>query len=371
MKLMKACFTITILFGILTIFSSCNGQSNSYNTQIRLCQETISENITELDSKSIVIYHDKKDNYWFVSKERGVYRYDGKSLDLFTSSDGLISYRILSVQEDNSGNLYFDTPLGVCMYDGQKFTTLSVVKNQESENEWKSEPGDLWFRMGWDKSGPYRFDGKNLHHLKFPKNKMEDEFYTKYPNASYNPYGIYTIYRDSKDYIWFGTASLGIYLFDGKEMSWMYENHLTETPKGGDFGIRSITEDRDGNYWICNANFKYTLLPNDVEFSGLKSINFKRQIGIENKGKEVLYFLSMETDSNGDLLMITYDSGVWRNNGKELSQFYIKDGEREISPSSIYMDKQDRLWVGTKNDGVYRFNGNTFEKFSPNSKGSH
>ena len=192
----------------------------------------------------------------------------------------------------------------------------------------------------------------------------------KYPNASYNPYGIYSIYKDRKGNIWLGTSNLGIYLFDGKKISWMYENQWTKTPEGGSFGIRSIVEDQDGNYWICNSKYKYTLLSNDIEGSGLKSINFKRQIGIEKKEKEVLYFLSMETDSNGDLLMSTYENGIWRNNGKELIQFFIKDGERDILPSSVYRDKQGKLWFGTPNDGIYRYNGISFEKFRPD-KSSH
>jgi ligand-binding sensor domain-containing protein len=370
MKIIINYLTFFILFSILTSFSSCNGPEKT-TLQTETKQNSISTNVTELDPKAVVIYHDKKDNFWFASKEKGVYKYDGKNVVLFTSNDGLISYRILSVQEDNFGNLYFDTPEGVCKYDGQIFTTLTVVANKESENEWKSEPGDLWFRMGWDKSGPYRFDGKNLYHLRLPKNKMEAEFYTKYPNASYNPYGVYSIYIDSKSNIWIGTSNIGIYLFDGKEVSWMYENQLTETPDGGDFGIRSISEDRDGNYWICNANYKYTLSQNDKEVSGLKSINYTRQIGLENKGGKALYFLSMEIDSNGDLLMLTYQNGVWRNNGKELIQFFIKDGERDILPTSIYKDNQGILWFGTKNDGIYTYNGITFEKFRPNNKGSH
>ena len=74
----------------------------------------------------------------------------------------------------------------------------------------------------------------------------------------------------------------------------MYENQLTETSGGGDFGIRSMIEDEAGNYWICNANYKYTLFPNDSVSDGLKSINYKRQIGIDIKGRENLYFLSME-----------------------------------------------------------------------------
>ncbi|MFT4593200.1 MAG: hypothetical protein ACI9JK_000906 [Phycisphaerales bacterium] len=340
-----------------------NSQGKVDNVQTPFKQESKSDKKTELDSEAAVIYQDEKDNLWFVSKKKGVYRYDGEHLTLFTSNDGLGSYRILSVQEDSFGDLYFDTPEGVFKFNGGKFTTLSIAESTKSENEWKSEPGDLWFRIGWDKSGPYRFDGKNLYHLKFPKSKVEDEFYRKHPNASFNPYGIYSLYEDSKGYIWFGTSNMGIYLFDGKEVSWMYEKHLIETPGGGNFGIRSIAEDQDGNYWICNANYKYSLLPNETEGYGLKPINYKRQVGIENIGKENLYFYSMQTDNKGNLLMFAKEDGLWVNNGEELTQFFIKDGERNIPPTTFYKDIQGVLWFGTDKYGIYTYNGNVFEKF--------
>ncbi len=364
-KLLMRNKTFTILFGILTLFSSCKGQGDTPKTQNALTQKSLTSSLTELDPKATVIYVDNKDNIWFASSEKGVYRYDGKAFVLFTSVEGLGSYRILSIQEDNFGNFYFDTPEGIYKYDGKKFTILTVAKNKAPEHEWKSEPEDLWFRMGWDKSGPYRFDGKNLYHLKLPKNNMENDFYKKHPNASYNPYGIYSIYKDSKDNIWLGTSNLGIYLFDGKEISWMFENQWTETPDGGSFGIRSIAEDQDGNYWICNSKYKYKLLSNDLAVSGLKPIHFKRQIGIENKEKQVLYFLAMENDSNGDVLMSTYENGIWRNNGQELIQVVIKDEEKEIIPSSVYKDKEDKLWFGTPSDGIYSYNGISFKKFRP------
>jgi len=363
MKLKKIHLTIGMIFTILTTFSSCNSQGNINNPQTLIKQESNSGEKTKLDSNAALIFQDKKDNLWFVGKEKGVYRYDDENLTLFTSNDGLGSYRIISVQEDSLGNLYFDTPEGVFKYDGEKFSTLPVAERKESENEWKSEPGDLWFRIGWDKSGPYRFDGKNLYHLKFPKNKMEDEFYKKYPNASFNPYAIYSIYKDSKGNIWFGTSNLGIYLFDGKEISWMYENHLIETPEGGNFGVRSIAEDQDGNYWICNANYRYSMLPNERKGDGLKSINYKRKVGIENIEKEDLYFYSMESDSNGYLLMFAKEYGLWLNNGKELTRFFIKDGKQNISPTSMYKDNHGILWFGTDQHGIYRYNRNTFEKF--------
>jgi ligand-binding sensor domain-containing protein len=362
MKLKKTYLIIGMLLSILTAIYSCNNQGKIDNVQILLNQESNVGNKTKLDSNTTIIYQDKKDNFWFASEEKGVYKYNGENLILFNSNDGLESYRIISVQEDNVGNLYFDTPEGVYKYNGEKFTALSVVDSKEPENEWKSEPEDLWFRIGWDKRGPYRFDGQNLYHLKFPKNKMEDEFNKKYPNSSVNPYSIYSVYKDSKGNIWFGTAYLGVYLFDGKEISWMYESQLTETLGGGDFGVRSMIEDEDGNYWICNANYKYTLFPNDSVSDGLKLINYKRQVGIENIVKKDLYFYSMETDNNGDLLMFAKEYGFWLNNGKELTQFFIKDGEQNISPTSMYKDNQGTFWFSTDKYGIYKYNGGTFKK---------
>jgi hypothetical protein len=105
------------------------------------------------------------------------------------------------------------------------------------------------------------------------------------------------------------------------------------------------------------------LLPNDSVSDGLKSINYKRQVGIENIVKKDLYFYSMETDNNGDLLMFAKEYGLWLNNGKELTQFFIKDGEQNILPTSMYKDNQGTFWFSTDKYGIYKYTGNTFKKF--------
>jgi len=300
---------------------------------------------------------------WFGGNDEGAYKYDGENLILYTDKDGLIGSNIIGIQEDKFGNIYFDTTEGVSKFDGQKFTTLEIIENSSVENEWKLEPNDLWFRLGWNNSGPYRFDGKYLYHLPFPKNEMENEFNSKYPNANYNPYGVYYIYKDTKGSIWFGTSNLGVYHYDGNDISWMYEKHLTETPEGGSFGIRSIIEDKNGYIWICNPKYKYKILPDGTEINDLKLLNYQREFGVENKGLESLYFPSMTLDNDGDLWMVTYDNGVWSNKGTELIQYPIKDDDTDVLLFSIYKDNQGVLWLGTHNAGVYKYNGKSFDKF--------
>jgi ligand-binding sensor domain-containing protein len=220
--------------------------------------------------------------------------------------------------------------------------------------------------MGWKKSGPYRYDGESLYSLAFPKPDLVDEFYAKYPNVSYSPYGIYTMYKDRKGSLWFGTASLGVCRYDGKSISWLYEKQLTETPAGGDFGIRSIIEDKDGYFWFCNTRYRYEILPNSTELNRTDQVNYRKENGIgtaNDEGKDFPYFMSIAADNKGDLWMVTYDDGVWQNNGETLLHHPVKDGDKSVLLFSIYKDRQGVLWLGTHNAGVFKFNGKTFEKF--------
>ena len=313
----------------------------------------------QLGSNLMVVYHDSAGNHWFAgqSSNEGVYRFDGERLTVFSTKDGLCSNSILTIQEDKRGNIYFDTPKGVSRFDGKTFTTLKVT----SGGDWKLTSDDLWFRMGTERDGPYRFDGTSLFRLKFPHIKRADEFRRKFPNATWSPYGIYTMYRDENGAMWFGTAALGACRYDGKSHKWLFEDHLTTTPAGGSFGIRSIILDNDGTYWFCNPQFRYEI---SSKQSAGSNLSYKRRHGAEASGEDdIPYFMSMTKDKNGHLWMATYDDGVWRNKGKKLVKYSVKDGKTEVLQWSIYIDRKGTLWLGTHNAGVFRFDGERFVRF--------
>lgn len=372
MKLKVKAIITMLLLGILILFSACNGQKTAENKSLPKSQHktiSIGKPVSEMDKGIMVIFQDRNDTYWFGGGESGVYTYDGKSLILFTVDDGLCSHRVLGIQEDQFGNIFFDTSEGVSKFDGEKFTTLAVIESKTSKNEWKLAPQDLWFRMGYDKNGPYRYDGKSLYQLAFPKPEQADTFHATYPNASYNPYGIYTLHTDSKGNVWFGTASLGVCRYDGKTISWLYEQQLTETPGGGDFGIRSIIEDKEGYFWFCNTRYRYEILPGSSEVNGTNYLNYRTENGVgtstETNEDDFPYFMSIAEDNEGDLWMATYSDGVWRNDGEKLIHYPIKGGDTDVLLFSIYKDNQGTLWLGTHNAGVYKYDGNSFEKFTP------
>ena len=199
-------------------------KADSNDTEGNCCQR---RDVSELGKSVMYVFQAKNNDYWFGSNDRGVYRYDGKTIVNFTTKDGLVSNRIRGIQEDKSGNIYFTTYEGISKFDGQ--VLHDVERSAESAaTDWKKQPDDLWFVGAPDAGVVYRYDGKSLHRLEFPKTKAGDEHIAKYPrskfpNAKYSPYDVYTIFKDSKGNLWFGTATLGVCRYDGKSFAWLSE----------------------------------------------------------------------------------------------------------------------------------------------------
>ena len=359
---------LIFIFCALAVFTSCNCQNTSNaNATGRYSAIAIGDTVSELDKSIWIVFHDKSNCYWFGTNGMGLYRYDGKVIIHFTTRQGLINDSIRGIQDDKSGNVFITSLGGIQKFDGQKFSTLPIVQS----SEWKHNPDDLWFSILGKKheDGPYRYDGKTLYHLKFPKHRLEDPYNKENPNKQWSPYEVYTIYKDSEGNIWFGTSNFGICRFDGRSLSWMYEEHLTLIEGGGSFGIRSIIEDGKGKFWFCNTSYRYNISPEESGGQDKTLINYTRETGISNlktpDGKDLIYFMSAIEDNNGDMWMATYSQGVWKYDGKNISRYPVKNGSEDITLFSIYKDRHGNLWLGTHEAGVYKFNGRSFEKFRP------
>lgn len=361
-KLALLCFGLTIL-------TSCSAQNKSAD-KTRVPLTSLGDTVTEMSKDIWYVFQATNGDFWFGTDTNGVYKYNGKTAIHFTTIDGLSSNRIRGIQEDNNSNIYFSTFEGICKFDGHSFTTLTPIKSNSAGENWKLQPEDLWFSIiGKNgEKGPYRFDGENLYQLEFPKHYLEDDYFRRFPNNAWSPYEIYYIYQDSKGSMWFGTSNFGVCRYDGTSLSWLYEDHLTIAPNGGSFGIRSILEDKNSQYWICNTQYRYDIKPGIESDSGKILIKYEKQKGIEGiksfDGTDYVYFLSIVEDDHGDLWMATYSEGVFRYNGKEFTHYQITEDSKEITVFTIYKDKEGGLWLGTHQNGAYKFNGKNFEKFT-------
>lgn len=318
------------------------------------------DTVMALGNNIMSIYQDHKNHYWFGSWEDGLYRYDGKTILHFTTRSGLPHNRVEEIQEDQRGNIFFNTSGGLCQFDGQNF---SLLPSKESD-EWNLQPNDLWFKSLQFEGKVYRYDGRDLYRLQFPESELGKDWTSKHPN---NPsaYAIYTIYKDCKGNIWFGTAALGACRYNGKSFDWISEDDVTELHDNSSNGVRSIIEDKDGCFWF-NSAYRYDVYGKSAT---PKSTFYRREKSIGNLSgrpdSNFWEYLSIARDQHNALWIATYTKGVWCYDGEKTTHYPVQAEGKDINLFYIYKDRQGSLWLGTHKNGAYKFNGKAFERFKP------
>lgn len=347
----------TFLFpGILTLLSSCYGQIAHQKNKADPLSDSFAkgDTVKELGSSIMVIYQDQENNYWFGSWEKGMYKYDGQTLVNYTTKHGLLNNRIDEIKEDKQGNIYFASANArseISKFNGKTFTTLKAIPGEN----WKLESTDMWFKYSYGNTRKvYRYDGTTLFELQFPNP----------PNLS-NPFDVYSIYKDRKGNIWFGTNPVGVCRYNGKSFDWITEEDVTEFRNEGANGVRSITEDKNGDFWF-NTEYRYTVDDNATLKSNKFYTRHKSIGGLDGKKDSDLdEYLSTVMDNNNNLWFVTYRNGVWKYDGTKVTHFAVQQNSLDITLFSIYKDNNGDLWLGTHENGAFKFNGTSFEKFAP------
>ena len=303
-----------------------------------------------LDDHIRCMLQGKDSAYWFGSDGRGVFRWrgEGTELEQFTTEQGLPSDRVRGIREDKVGTIFVCTDQGgVSRFDGEAFTQLRALDPPEST--WALQPDDLWFPDGQDTGSVFRWDGTSLHRLAFPTTAAGDahiaEFpRSKFPNARSSPYDVYTITKDRKGRIWFGTSSLGACRFNGATFTWVGNG------ENGSFGVRSIFEEPEGAIWLSNNLRRYVEEPSEAGASP----SFRREPGISTSSDPYSVFMSTALDEDGELWIATLRAGVFRRDGSSWVHFPVKEDGDAVWIQQIYRDRGGRLWLATNEFGVYR-----------------
>ena len=308
---------------------------------------------------------DKAGVLWFGTTGEGVYRYDGKSFTQFTTKDGLNSNKVWSILEDKLGNIWFGTDAGVCRYDGNVITKVPMTEanfntfynNPIAKNAvWsmlQDKKGKIWF--GTDE-GVYSYNGKTFARFLDNKDIKND--------SGLSLKSVQCMLEDKNGNVWFGSGPMafeGIGFYDGKS--------LTKYRPNNESWIRKIIEDKNGNLLFATRRFGvffYNLSDDKTNKKTFRNFSKPPDL-INNSLNDILkdkagniWFASDYGKYIGDTL-----GGVWRSNvsaEKTNEQPFIKLST--IEAFFMLEDSARNIWVGTRNTGLYRFNGKTFTSFS-------
>ena len=351
---MKKYFSKTQAFTFLTILifgTSCNGQVKK-----DLPKEKVSESIIisanqqkYIKSQSLnkggnvhFSLQDKAGNLWFGTTGDGVYKYDGRSFTQITAKNGLNSNSVNHMLEDKDGKIWIGTEAGLVLYDGKTFAKIQIpLRKNMPANKFQNthdvfsimqaKSGKLWFATI---DGVYIYDGKSF--TSFIVNEGVGGFKSSNNNVEY-------ILEDKAGNIWFGgRVNKGVFRYDGKS--------ITNLKPNGDNWAWPVLQDKNGNIWFSNWSGAY-------RYDGKSFTSFTKKDGLS--GDMVARIIE---DRKGNLWF--GGEGLCRYDGKSFTCFTTKDGLINHAIWAILEDKTGNLWVGTRENGLYLFDGKTFIVYS-------
>jgi ligand-binding sensor domain-containing protein len=203
---------------------------------------------------------DKNGIVWFGT-DGGVNTYDGKSITSFTvsslSTNELADKAYPPLQfvnwmlQDKEGNIWFCTGKGVMRYDGHSIKVFSKTEglcNDVVETAYEDKSGHLWFGC--------RFGGLTRYSPKantFTNFSVNDGLCNNF---------VWTFLQDNGGTLWIATAGGGLCSIDKASMS---STKPTFTAYGETHGllnrfVQSLLEDNKGRLWVGTSGgaFRYT-----------------------------------------------------------------------------------------------------------------
>ena len=209
--------------------------------------------------------------------------------------------------------------------------------------------GNIWFAN--KEGGLTIFEPAKNRFVNYPIDWKSDNNLSRAVNA---------VFKDRSDIFWIGTEE-GIFKYDPHHTYLSKSDLFLKTGKGleqsPDVPI-SLLQDRYGTWWYGTYNGLYTF---NEKTGTLNDCN--KLFGIPPHSQ----VFDIIEDADGTIWCNAKNTlvKIVRRKGLQTSQFRVKifkSPDIKSNLYSLYTDHENRLWIGTHNDGVYRFDQQS-EKF--------
>lgn len=373
---------------------------------------------------------EEKEGVLWVGSGKGLNKYDRENdkftryLEKSTSEDPKKGNRVNTIYRDSQGTLWVGTDDGLYKYERDKndFTRIKCKGGSKEPTPRKMrviygcEDNALWIGT---EAGLYKF-------------KLEKGEFTHEHEIIEGPYElrdkqISSIHRYPFDRLWIGTQGHGLYILDPLlERPTQHKNIPGNSDSLSDDDIRAIYEDRSGLIWIGTytgglnkydpKRKKFTLYRNIPDNENSLSNNKVMAIG---KGKDGVVWIgtrgggfnrfdplqekfsrytipldvsknlrrneirAVREDHAGFLWIGTVRAGMYMFEPvkRKFTPYIIKDVEKKdeyiIGPEeyilTIYLDKEDVLWIGTMDKGLTKIEKNRkkYKNYRNNPQNEH
>jgi ligand-binding sensor domain-containing protein len=275
---------------------------------------------------------DARGRVWVATYGEGLLIVGNKEFYKLDERDGLGDNFVYSIISDKNGNVYAGTDRGlaVCTLDQNKklvdlITTSRGLPDNIVTALSKDSNDNIW--IGTDSEGIARFDYKTKQFLK--------------PHRSWK-YGRVTSIMAFSKTVWIGTSMHGVIDLDPRnKIARKLNNEDITLPAR----ISDISQDSEGNIWLASATS--TVLSGNRMFTFLKNSR-------------------VESNSNIQSILYASNSRIWFSTNKGVYHFDLYDDTRSparldlpelqsIQIISLFEDKDKKIWFGTFDHGVFKY----------------
>ncbi len=301
---------------------------------------------------------------WFGTDD-GLSRFDGIKFKNYYLSEYINATTSNSVKRifiDRRGKMWIGLDSGIVIYDSQTDTFRPFNAKTETGETIQTyvvdmiedNDGEVW--IATNGKGLYRFS---------PNDEIRLRVYRNIPGESncISQNILMTLQQDSKQNIWIGTYSEGLCCFDKHKNTFVTYKRSNLPDSLSDNSIQKIFEDSHGNLWIGTFQNGLDLFnPATRTFTNYQ----------DKSSNNLLYHIHDIKEYRPGELFISSDNGIgiFKADKGEIIQsdnpnLKIRTGANKFI-YSIYIDKEESLWLGSYFDGIKFYSAfqNNFKYYS-------
>lgn len=301
---------------------------------------------------------------WFGTDD-GLSRFDGIKFKNYYLSEYINATTSNSVKKifiDRRGKMWIGLDSGIVIYDSQTDTFRPFNAKTETGETIQTyvvdmiedNDGEVW--IATNGKGLYRFS---------PNDEIRLRVYRNIPRESncISQNILMTLQQDSKQNIWIGTYSEGLCCFDKHKNTFVTYKRSNLPDSLSDNSIQKILEDSHGNLWIGTFQNGLDLFnPATRTFTNYQ----------DKSPNNLLYHIHDIKEYRPGELFISSDNGIgiFKADKGEIIQsdnpnLKIRTGANKFI-YSIYIDKEESLWLGSYFDGIKFYSAfqNNFKYYS-------
>ena len=334
----------------LNIWMALEGKGLVFRDTIKAQDTTI---ISNLRVHELLI--DKNKTVW-AATDKGLYSVKNKTLvSNFTQGFGLPNVPVYSLLTTQNNHLIVGTEQGVYIFKDNYFTLLHPkLKTESIISLLQDNKKNIW--LGTQKHGVFRLSGLNSNN--YYLEKLDDN--KGLPNNQ-----ISSLYQDNEESIWVGTSGG---LFRLREAPF-----ITLTAKQGLAGdyIRSVLSHSDGTLWVGSSKGLNKIVNRkiyNIPLSKTPNHTVLNKTASKSNINKTISVLSLAEYKNNKLLVGSYNNGVFIVENDTLTPFLNKaQGLPNNEIRTLLFDSHHNTWIGTSSGLVKISKAGDFTYFNENN----